>query len=131
LDYSISTTFSPLANLTIGGLKTDDATCNLWGWGSARDINRRDSVSVHNPSYCNPQKSQVFCSIFPSNQNSSCDLGAGSPILCNNLSTIDGIYLGNSVTCEPRGNDLSLEYISLGSHKEWIEQAMCKFSRVS
>jgi hypothetical protein len=122
MDYKIG----GLLNLNISSFTTN-STYDLYGWGSAENIPRRDPVTVYSSSYCNPQNSQVLCSTISREMNSTCTARAGSPLIRQN-STV-GILLGASQSCNEESGILRLNYISLEEHKDWIDKTMSRFLR--
>lgn len=115
--------FSPtiVISLSRGGLSAD-SNCQLYGWGTALTTPRRDSVIVKDPSACDPNFTQIFCTIFDSATDASCSAYEGSPVVCKEGS-VDGILI-NDRACEISGNRYMLQYHSVSEFREFIDSVV-------
>lgn len=101
----------------LGYLMTNQTNeCKLYGWGSAEDSPRSDSVTVYGPSFCGMHAMETYCTISSSNID-TCTAKLGSPIVCND-GFIDGFIIKNA-GCS--SDSFLLSYHSVGDFREWIE----------
>lgn len=106
----------------LGGLKTK-SSCKIFGWGGSGDFPIRHRITVNAPSSCNPQKPNIYCSVFDSADETTCNARPGSPIVCSDdISTVDGILIGNNSNCNNMNGKYSLEYLSVDDFIDWIEK---------
>jgi hypothetical protein len=78
-------------------------------------------VTVYDFHSCDPNFPQVFCSIFDSLTARTCDAKLGSPLIAAD-SSFAGFVIDDSEKCEIISDKFALNYVSIGEHKDWIEE---------
>lgn len=104
---------------TLGSIPPSNPTCTLFGWGGAPDFPETVSVTPHGPELCYTSRSQTYCSEHVP-QTRPCAALVGSPLICNNPQSVDGILIETGCVEESPGRFLQA-YHSVGEFREWIE----------
>jgi hypothetical protein len=98
-----------------------NSSCELYLSGG--ELNHRSSeVSVYDSKFCNPNRPEVYCSIFESNSNETCRALTGSPLICDDK--FAGILDTNGTCFALNSNQVYQNFYSIGDFQPWIDKVM-------